>query len=81
MTLRHCDSLERSQAEALSPAIVNEYYDLLYSVLDDNGLLNSHRQIYNCDETFVPLDFSREKAVTVRGVRMFIGNPRERLTI
>ena len=69
LALRRCDSLERSRAEALSPAIVNEYYDLLYSVLDDNGLLNSPRQIYNCDETFVPLDFSREKAVTVRGVK------------
>ena len=69
LALRRCDSLERSRAEALSPAIVNEYYDLLYSVLDDNGLLNSPRQIYNCDETFVPLDFSREKAVYVRGVK------------
>ena len=69
LALRHCDSLERSRAEALSPAIVNEYYDLLYSVLDDNGLLNSPRQIYNCGETFVPLDFSREKAVTIRGVK------------
>ena len=26
LALRRCDSLERSRAEALSPAIVNEYY-------------------------------------------------------
>ena len=69
LALRHRDSLERSRAEALSPAIANDNYDLLYSVLDDNGLLNSPRQVYNCDETFVPLDFSREKAVTVKGVK------------
>ena len=48
---------------------MNEYYDLLYTVLDDNGLLNSPRQLFNCDETFVPLGYSREKVVTTKGVK------------
>ena len=69
LALRRSDSLERSRAEALNPAIVNEYYDLLHGVLNDNGILNSPRQIFNCDETFVPLDYSREKVVTRKGAK------------
>ena len=69
LALRRSDTLERSRADALNPTIVNEYYDLLYTVLDDNGLLNSPRQFFNCDETFVPLDYSREKVVTTKGVK------------
>ena len=32
--------------------------------LDENNLTTSPRRIYNCDESFLPLDGSREKAVT-----------------
>ena len=59
--------LERSRAEALNAHIVQEHFDLLHKTLVNNNLLNSPRQIYNCDETFVPLDYTREKAVTVKG--------------
>ncbi len=38
-------------------------------MLTDNGILNNCRQIYNCDETFVPLDYTREKVVTLKGTK------------
>lgn len=36
---------------------------MLEETLEKNNLKHSPRQLYNCDETFLPLDFTREKAV------------------
>ena len=69
LALRRSDTLERSRAETLNPAILNEYFDLLYSILDDNEIINTPRQSFYCDETFVPLHYSREKVVTTKGVK------------
>ena len=52
LALHKSDNLERSRAEALNPAIVSEYFDLLRTTLEKNGLLTTPRQLYNCDETF-----------------------------
>ena len=52
LTLRASDNLERSRAEALNPAIVSEYFELLNKILESNALMNSPIQICNCDETF-----------------------------
>ena len=69
LMLRKIDMLERSRAEALNPEVVSEYFQLLGKTLDDNNLKNKPRQIYNCDETFLPLDHNREKAVTKKNVK------------
>ena len=34
-----------------------------------NNLTNSPRQIYNCDETFLPMDYTREKVVAAKGAK------------
>ena len=44
--------------------MVKNYFELLKKTLDENNLTTSPRRIYNCDESFLPLDGSREKAVT-----------------
>ena len=31
--------------------------------------MNSPRQLYNCDETFLPLDYTREKVVTLKNTK------------
>ena len=67
VTLRR--AVERTRAEALNPDIVNEYFGLLGETLEKWGLKNKSRQIYNCDETFLPLDCNREKAVTRKGTK------------
>ena len=69
LALRKADKLERSRAEALSPEIVKEYFELLKALLERNGLMNSPRQLYNCDETFLPLDYTREKVVTLKNTK------------
>ena len=43
--------------------------DLINKTLINNNLLNSPLKIYNCDETFLPLDNTREKAVTAKGAK------------
>ena len=61
--------LERTRAEALNPEIVKKYFGLLGETLEKWGLKNKSRQIYNCDETFLPLDCNREKDVTRKGTK------------
>ena len=65
--------LERTRAEALNQVIVNEYFTLLSKTLDDSGLKNKPRQLYNCDETFLPLNCIKEKAVTWRCIVNHMG--------
>ena len=67
--LRKSDKLDRCRAEAYSPEIVGEYFDLLENVLKENNLINTPRQLYNCDETFLPLDTTREKVVTLKNTK------------
>ena len=59
--------LERIRAEALNQVTVNGYLMLLSKTLDYSGLKNKPQQLYNCDETFLPLNCIQEKAVTHRG--------------
>ncbi len=59
--------LECSRAEALNPSVVSEYFSLLGSTLDKLGLKNKPRQIFNCDETFPPLDCNKESVVARKG--------------
>ena len=57
------DKLEWSRAESLSLQVVKQYFELLNEVMEKNKLKNSPQQVYNCDEMFVPLNFTREKVV------------------
>ena len=66
LSLRRTDKLERSRAECLNPEVVDEYFELLKKVLDENHLEDEPRRIYNCDETFLPLDATREKVVMLK---------------
>ena len=65
LTLRKSDKLDRCRADAYNAEVVDEYFNLLQNVLKENNLLSAPRQLYNCDETFLPLDTTREKVVTV----------------
>ena len=64
--------LERSRAEALNPDVINEYFGLLGETLGKLGLKNKPRQIFNCDETFLPLDCNKEKAIARKEQRIHI---------
>ena len=61
--------LERTHAKSLNQVTVNEYFTLLSKTLGDSGLKNKPRQLYNCDETFLPLNCIKEKTVTRRDTK------------
>ena len=66
LSLRKMDNLERSRAECLSKETVTRYFFTLNELLTKNGLKCKPRQIYNADESFLPLNETKEKAVTMR---------------
>ena len=66
LCLRKMDNLERTRAECLSPEVISNYFDLLEKTLTENELINKPRQIYNADESFLPLNETKEKAVTLK---------------
>ena len=62
--------MERSRAEALNHQIVREHFDYLAATLTKNNLKNKPRNLYNCDKTLLPLDYTREKVVASRGAKV-----------
>ena len=69
IVLRKSDSLERTRAEAFNEVFVTEYFEILRNTLTTNNLTTSPRQIYNCDETFLLMNYTREKVVAAKGAK------------
>ena len=69
LTLRTADNLERSRAGALTKEVVDEYFACLKTTLEKNGLINSPRQLYNCDETYLPLNILHGKVVARKNTK------------
>ena len=63
LTLRKIDKLDRSRAKNYSPEVVDDFFRLLKKTMEENDLMTAPRRVYNCDESFLPLDGSREKGV------------------
>ena len=61
LTLCTADNLERSRANALTTDVVDNYFGCLKNTLEQNGVVNAPRQLFNCDETFLPLNTSCEQ--------------------
>ena len=59
----------KARAEATDPAMLTRYFDLLEEVLTENDLLDRPCQIFNMDESGMPLDPPHVKVVAERGVR------------
>ena len=55
ITLRSAVPLSLARAKATDPAVIEKYYDLLENTLCENSLLDKPSQIFNCDETGIPL--------------------------
>lgn len=56
LTLRTAAPVSYARAMASDPEIINNYYDLLECTLCDNDLMEKPAQIFNLDETGMPLD-------------------------
>ena len=56
LVLRIAESLSYARAVCSSDDILDAYYDMLEATLTDNGLVGKPMQVFNMDETGMPLD-------------------------
>ena len=69
LTLRTAEPVSYARAISSSSEVISNYYDLLEKTLSDNDLMDKPCQIYNMDETGMPLDPTPTKIVTVKGTK------------
>ena len=69
LRLRTADYLERSRASALNREVIDNYFACLKTILESNSQMGAPRQLFNCDETFLPLNFSCEKVIARKNVK------------
>lgn len=67
LKLRTAEPLSYVRLMASSPNVLNYYYDLLESTLAENDLMDKPSQIFNTDETGMPLDPRSLKVVVQAG--------------
>ena len=63
LALRTVEKLSYARVVASDPVVIDRYYDLLEETLTENGLLDCPSQIFNCDETGLPLDHTPSSVV------------------
>ena len=67
ITLRSAEPLAYARAVASNTNIIDRYFDILEQTLLENDLMDKPCQIFNCDETGMPLAPSPPKVVTTKG--------------
>lgn len=69
ITLRTAEPLAYARAVCTEPGILGHYYDLLEQTLKEHDILCKPSQIFNLDETGMPLDPTLPKVVTLKGTK------------
>ena len=67
LSLRSAAPLSLVRAQASNPEMINRYFDLLEHTLEENELTDQPGQIFNMDESGMPLDPKVPKVVADRG--------------
>ena len=67
LSLRQGDSTAHVRMDALNKETMDHYFSLLHETLTEHGLLNKPSQIYNVDESGVPLNPRPPKVITTKG--------------
>ena len=63
ISLRQAEPLSYARAAANNPKVIEAYFDLLEQTIAVNGLAHRPGQIFNCDETGMPLTQKPSKVV------------------
>ena len=69
ISLRVAEPLSYARMVCSSPDILNRYYDLLESTLEENNLMDKPCQVFNADESGMPLDPPSLKVVATSGAK------------
>lgn len=67
LSLRSAEKLSYSRFVATDPTIIANYFDLLQQTLEEYDLFDSPAQIWNCDETGLPLDHKPPHVIAIKG--------------
>ena len=67
LSLRRGDNTAHSRMDAVNTETMQHYFNLLQNVLEKNGLINAPHQIYNMDESGIPLDPKAINVVAKKG--------------
>lgn len=70
LTLRSGEKVSRVRLGGASDEAINEYFDLLEKVLEEEELSERPCQIFNLDETGMPLDPLPPKVITKKGQQL-----------
>ena len=84
LRLRKGDATANVRMDYVNKETMTEYFDLLKNVLSEHGLMNLPNQIYNVDETGMPLEHRPPKVVTKKGqkkVRCRTSGNRSQITV
>ena len=57
------------QEQATTYNVFNDYFNLLDETLTNHGLKDKPSQIYNCDESGMPLQHKMPKVITTKGIK------------
>lgn len=83
-SLRRGDAMVNVRMDCLNKEIMTQYFSMLKGVLTKHNLLDSPAQIYNVNETGMPLDHRAPKVMTLRGqkkVRCYTSGNRNQITV
>ena len=69
LSLRMSEPLGHVRAVCSSPEVLQRYFDILEDTLRSNELMDKPCQVFNCDETGMPLDPHPPQVVTKKGVK------------
>ena len=69
LTLRRGDNTAYVRMDAVNAQTMKQYFGLLGDTLKEHGLLNCPSQIYNVDESGMPLDPKAPNVVAVKGAK------------
>ena len=67
LTLRTVEKLSYARSIANDMEVIKKYFDLLEQTHFENNISDFPDQIFNCDETALPLDHTPSSVVDVRG--------------
>lgn len=84
LSLRRGDPTAHIRMDATNEEVIKAYYDLLEETLEESGLMNAPAQLYNMDETGVPLDPRSPNIVVQCGqkkVRYRTSGKKEQITV
>ena len=84
LTLRNSEALSYARAAANDPTTIAQYFDLLEHTMEVHGLTHRASQIFNCDETGLPLSHKPPKVVAAVGQKhpyAITGNDKAQITV